>query len=409
MVAGPSFYFRTAPTNARPTRVWVVGDSGTADDYARAVRDSYYGFNGALPTDLFLMLGDNAYGGGSDYEYQKAVFDMYPEMLRHTPLWPTLGNHDAEDNIGPDGNQGAPYLSIFKLPQNGECGGVPSGSELYYSFDYGNLHVVCMDSFLSDRSTNGPMLTWLAQDLAATEKDWIIAFWHHPTYSWGSHNSDSDEYFMTEMRERALPLLESYGVDLVLFGHSHVYERSFFLNGHYGPSWTLEPGMILGGSLGNPGSSGPYHKPSGGLGANRGTVYVVCGCSGEGGAGEGFPLHPAMALNHGGFGSLVIDVNGLTLTARFLRPSQGIEDTFTIDKTLPATIRPRVKIGRSGGSPVVAWPTSNPEYSLEAAENVANPQWQAVSGIGRTNGRQKEISVPAPEGSRRFFRLRADP
>jgi hypothetical protein len=252
------------------------------------------------------------------------------------------------------------------------------------------------------------MLTWLAQDLAATDKDWIIAFWHHPPYSWGGHNSDGNEYFLSEMRERALPLLESYGVDLVLCGHSHSYERSRFLNGHYGPSWALQPGMVLDGSLGNPASGGPYRKPSGGLGANRGTVYVVCGCSGEGGSGEGFPLHPAMALNHGGFGSMVIDVNGLQLTARFLRPSQAVEDIFTIDKTVPASLRPRLGIAQSTNGTVLSWPTSNPFYSLETSEAVDGHPWEAVNSLPQTFGRRKSLTLPARDTAG-FYRLRSDP
>src|SRR5207248_1686180 len=159
--------------------------------------------------------------------------------------------------------------------------------------------------------------------------------------SWGTHNSD-DDLWQTDMRERALPILESYGVDLVLSGHSHVYERSFLLDGHYGYSWQLQPSMILNGRLGGAGldDAEPYRKPAGGLGAHRGTVYAVCGCSGEGGLGD-FPLHPAMAVNHGGFGSMVIELNGLQLKASFLRPSQEIEDWFAIDKSAPTTIRPR--------------------------------------------------------------------
>jgi 3',5'-cyclic AMP phosphodiesterase CpdA len=64
------------------------------------------------------------------------------------------------------------------------------------------------------------MLSWLEADLANTLQPWIIAFWHHPPYSRGSHDSDF-EIELLEMRENALPLLEAGGVDLVLCGHSH--------------------------------------------------------------------------------------------------------------------------------------------------------------------------------------------
>ena len=63
-------------------------------------------------------------------------------------------------------------------------------------------------------------MTWLKADLAATTQPWIIAFWHHPPYSKGSHDSDT-EVRHVEMREAALPVLEAGGVDLMLSGHTH--------------------------------------------------------------------------------------------------------------------------------------------------------------------------------------------
>ena len=78
-----------------PTRIWVLGDSGTADPPARAVADAYRRLATPRQTDLWLMLGDNAYPTGTDAQYQAAVFDMYPDFLRASVLWPTLGNHDG--------------------------------------------------------------------------------------------------------------------------------------------------------------------------------------------------------------------------------------------------------------------------------------------------------------------------
>src|SRR4030095_10604009 len=122
------------------------------------------------------MLGDNAYESGTDEEYQRAVFDMYPTLFRQLVLWPTIGNHDAS-SPGPEDE--FPYLSIFKLPTNGEAGGVPSGTQRYYSFDYAHIHFICLHSQSSPRFPGSPMFTWLQADLSATAKDWIIAYWHH--------------------------------------------------------------------------------------------------------------------------------------------------------------------------------------------------------------------------------------
>src|SRR4029434_7605671 len=64
--SGPDYSFVTAPVAGKPTRIWVLGDSGTANHAAKAVRDAYYSFAGARATDVWLMLGDNAYPNGTD-------------------------------------------------------------------------------------------------------------------------------------------------------------------------------------------------------------------------------------------------------------------------------------------------------------------------------------------------------
>ena len=162
-----TYHFRTSPNPglAKPTRIWVIGDSGTANANARAVRDSYKAYTGANETHLWLMLGDNAYNDGKDSEYQNAVFNTYPEILQQVPLWPTLGNHDGHS--ADSSSQTGPYYDIFSLPKSAEVGGVASGTEAYYSFEYGNIHFVVMDSYETNRSSSGAMLTWLDNDLAA--------------------------------------------------------------------------------------------------------------------------------------------------------------------------------------------------------------------------------------------------
>src|SRR5204863_6263746 len=84
--SGPEYFFVTTPIGPKATRVWALGDSGTANENAAAVRDAYYAFAGQRHTDLWLMLGDNAYQSGTDLEYSNAVFNMYPEMLRKSVL-----------------------------------------------------------------------------------------------------------------------------------------------------------------------------------------------------------------------------------------------------------------------------------------------------------------------------------
>src|SRR6185436_9937865 len=223
LAGGNSTYFWvTFPPAGEPapTRVWVLGDSGTADGNAAAVRDAYLNATGTRHTDLWLMLGDNAYESGLDSEFQTAVFNIYPTMLRKSVIFPTLGNHDTAQST--QFVDTYPYFSIFTLPKNGECGGLASGTEHYYSFDFGNIHFVCLDSMTASRATNGAMASWLRSDLASSTRDWNIAFYHHPSYSKGSHNSDTEIELM-EMRQNFNPIMENYGVDLVLSGHSHCY------------------------------------------------------------------------------------------------------------------------------------------------------------------------------------------
>lgn len=292
-LAGPdaNHFFVTAPLpgTSKPTRIWVLGDSGTGDTNAVRVRDAYE-TNSARHTDLWLMLGDNAYPDGTDADYQAALFRIFTNMLPKSVLWPTLGNHDTDGLTAFWYNH--PYFDIFTLPQHGEAGGIPSGTEHFFSFDYGNIHFICLDSMTADRSTNGPMYAWLTNDLARVTADWLIAYWHHPPYSKGSHNSDVEPPSV-EMRRVFLPLLEQAGVDLVLTGHSHSYERSFLLDRHYGSSSTLDATNKLDGGSGRLDGTGPYRKPQGRT-SHQGTVYVVAGCSAELQVG---PLnHPAMFI-----------------------------------------------------------------------------------------------------------------
>lgn len=329
LTGGDDYHFTTPPVagTRKPTRIWVIGDSGTANLDAQNVRDAYYRFSAPRPADLWLMLGDNAYDRGTDSEYQKAVFDTYPTLLRNTALWSTIGNHETDQSPNPSPT--IPYFDIFTLPRNGEAGGLPSGTENYYSFDYANIHFVCLDAMASSRATSGPMLTWLRNDLAATTQDWLIAYWHHPPYSKGSHDSDL-EINLIEMRQNALPILEAFGVDLVLCGHSHAYERSFLLNGHYGQSSTLATSMKVNAGSGRVDATGAYNKLATGLSANRGAVYVVAGSASK--ITGGLLNHPAMFLSLNRLGSLVVDIDGDRLDATFLRETGQTNDYFTILK-----------------------------------------------------------------------------
>jgi len=351
----------------QPTRVWVLGDSGSPTSYAFAVRDAYAAWTGARGTDLWLMLGDNAYGSGTDNDYQVAVFDQYPVMLRQAPLWPTRGNHD-DLHGGPNND----YYEIFTMPAAGEAGGLYSGTEAYYAFDWANIHFICLDSQGSDRSPGGAMLTWLANDLAANTRPWVIAYWHHPPYSKGSHDSDSESQ-LSDMRQNALPILEAGGVDLVLSGHSHSYERSFLLDGHYGVSTTLAPAMVLDSGDGRADGDGPYAKPDAVPSPHAGAIYAVAGCSSH--TSGGSLNHPVMVASFDLWGSMVLDVDGNRLDARFLSHTGAVLDSCSIVKE--SVVRVGEETGRANGlrlGPGLPNPFARDlrmSYALERAGNAS--------------------------------------
>ena len=334
LAGGADYTFTTPPTAGTVinARIWVLGDAGTATTSQTAVRDAFYTWTGTRTPNLVLQLGDNAYNSGLDAEFQAGMFDIYPTMLRKTPFWSCLGNHETAQATAYVDTY--PYFDIYTLPTAGECGGVASGTEHYYSFNYGNIHFVCLDSMTASRNTievngsDGPMAAWLRTDLASTTATWIVCFFHHPPYTHGSHNSDT-ETELVQMRSNFLPILEAGGVDLVLAGHSHTYERSYLLDGHYGVSSTFTEAMKKNAGDGRPAGNGSYLKPLTGPRDHFGAVYAVAGSAGQ---ISSVASHPAHFISLSNLGSLVLDVNGTRLDATFLRENSSIPDTFTIIK-----------------------------------------------------------------------------
>ena len=392
----PNHFFITSPVpgTSRPTRIWVIGDSGTADANAAAVRDAYFTFTEGLYTALWLMLGDNADPLGADEDYQAAVFNMYPTLLRQTVLWPTLGNHEAYS--ADSSTQTGPYFDMFTLPTQGEAGGLASGTEAYYSFDYGNIHFVVLDSYETSASPSGLMMTWLQNDLASNTHPWVVAYWHHPPYSKGGHDSDTSNH-LKKMREKALPILEAHGVDLVLSGHSHSYERSFLIDGHYGTSDTFTESMKKNGGDGRVDGTGAYENAST---PNQGAVYAVAGSSGK---TSGGPLnHPVMFISLSILGSMVLDVNGDRLDAVFLDSKGVTRDHFTIVKDTGSPTSPTVTVSASDPTATEAGPTTG-SFTVSRSGSTALPLTVGYTiGGTATNGSDYQslpVSVTIPPGS----------
>ena len=396
VLSGPdeNTFFVTSPTPgvAKNTRIWVLGDAGTNNASQKAVRDAYYSFTGTRHTDLWLMLGDNAYPDGTDADYQNAVFgstNAYATMLRKSVLWSTMGNHEGHsaDSL----TQSGPYYSMFTFPTNGEAGGLASGTEAYYSFDYGNIHFICLESYQLPGNSGAfsTMKTWLTNDLNATTRDWIVAFWHHPPYSKGSHDSDTESQLI-KMRTDINPILEQGGVDLVLSGHSHAYERTFLIDGHYGLSTTFTASMKVDGGSGR--DPAPYQKAVG-TPAHDGAVYVVAGSSGQ--ASGGALNHPAMFISLNNLGSMVLDIDGSRLDARFLRENKTIADSFAIVKGTPPPPLPAVTIVATDASASEAGPATG-TFTITRTGSTASPLLVNLSVGGTATAGADYATITSP-------------
>lgn len=411
LAGGADHYFYSAPAQARRTRIWVLGDAGTSfnqPDYSgfglikegqRDVRDAYYAHAGSRYADVWLLLGDNAYNDGRDGDYQTNFFEIYPEVTRQSVIWPAIGNHEID--VFGTGDDRA-YLDIFSLPTRGEAGGVPSGSERYYSFDYGNIHFICLDSEVSSREPGSPQLIWLAADLAANTKDWLIVFWHSPPYSKGSHDSDVRSNLI-RMRQNVVPIVEAYGADLVLCGHSHVYERSYLIDGHYGASFSWQPTMARDSGSGRTNETGAYLKAGTGPNARQGAVYVVAGSSGW--TWDHYGLnHPVMFTGLTRLGSLIIDVDGQRLDAKFLRETGAIDDYFTIIKGRPAEPIRFATFSIRGDTVHARWKsTAGRSYRIERTLDLKNPEWLPGSAAITATGATTSWSGPAASGANESY------
>lgn len=360
-------HFVTAPVigTVQPIRVWAIGDFGKGNDKQRWVHESYTQFTQGTHTDVWLWLGDNAYDDGLDNQYQTKVFDGpngYEDIFKYLPFMPVPGNHDylsiapPTANIDPFLHSGA-YYDIVNLPTAGELGGEPSGTEAYYSFDYGNTHFIAINSELGSllSSSNdwigvyeefnifaspfssSPFTDWLHDDLTNNTQRWTIAYWHQPPFTDGSHEAGTFwEVYMKAMRNNIVPILEQYNVDLVLCGHSHVYERSYLIKGHHDDPGTWNAStMLVNGTSGTDSLGEAYVKNVSTPGGDEGTVYVVCGNSASSDDNPGLN-YPAMYYGYGCdtcVGSMVLDIHGDTLHARYLNAFGAILDDFTMLKT----------------------------------------------------------------------------
>ncbi len=330
----PNLYFQTTPSSGDEGsyQFVVLGDCGTGYQEQLDVKNAVINARGNH-YDGVILLGDNAYQSGFDANYQDNFFTgKYNEIIENSVIWPCPGNHDYNNHL-PFSPPPA-YFDIFDCPSQGEAGGLPSGTEKYYSFDYGNVHFISLDSYDEPRSASATMAQWLHSDLSANTLKWVVVFFHHPPYTKGSHDSDNDNFLdgeLVDMREEIVPILEGFDVDLVLNGHSHAYERTFLISGHTGDSDSFGQEHLKMNGSGNYPIQCPYQKSSTN-GEHDGTVYCVAGNAGKTSSVDSQWPHPAMSSYFIEVGALFLNVNKNRLDLTFLT-DQGFEyDHFTIVK-----------------------------------------------------------------------------
>lgn len=198
--------FATAPKTGKPFRFAVWGDSGTGSDGQHALAGQ---IERGRP-DFLLHTGDLIYNRGEAERYDRYFFSVYKGLLARAPFYGSLGNHDVLTEGG------RPLLDNFVLPPNGPAGLTP---ERNYSFDFGDAHVVVIDSNLSESRLKRQVVPWLESDLRRSKAIWKFAAFHHPPYSSSMHGDEP-------RTQRALaPALARLGVDAVFNGHDHAYER----------------------------------------------------------------------------------------------------------------------------------------------------------------------------------------
>ena len=178
-------------------RFAVIGDSGTGSSRQYELAERLAAARDVFPFTFVLMMGDNIYGSDRARDFQKKFELPYKPLLdADVPFYASLGNHD-------DPNQ-----RLYK-PFNMD-------GHRYYTFSRGPVTFFVLDTMYVDRA----QLDWLERELSGSHARWKVAYGHHPMYSSGGrHGSEVD------LRTLVEPLFVKYGVDVVLAGHEHFYER----------------------------------------------------------------------------------------------------------------------------------------------------------------------------------------
>jgi 3',5'-cyclic AMP phosphodiesterase CpdA len=182
----------------------VAGDVGDSGSRLRATAAAVARIDDVQPFDGLVLLGDNVYPSGDPGRLPATVFTPFAEVLDHVPPFAVLGNHDVKRD------HAAGQVAALGMPGR------------WWAHDFGDVLLIGLDSNLAGDPTQQ---AWLADSLAAATERWRIVVLHHPPYSAGYQGSD------LAVRRAFVPLFERYGVQLVVSGHDHDYQRSTPIDG----------------------------------------------------------------------------------------------------------------------------------------------------------------------------------
>ena len=275
---------RTQAVGAAQVRIAVLGDTHSVLNSAH--EQNVAGILADKP-DLVLHTGDLSVGR-TESRLQD-FFLLEASVLRSVPIYPALGNHDGS---------GARFTQLF-LPKQDHR---PAP---YYSIRWGAVAVIALDTnqSVAERSAQW---RWLSSTLAALAGDPGVAF-KLVEMHWGPFDSGSGHGSNLKVRDAMVPLFERYGVDLVLSGHDHVFERSTV----------------------------------------NGVKYVVTGGGGGGGGKYGYKRHMVMGswwteAQASEFHHCLLEIAGNTLHFTAREAGTGrVLDQFTLDKRLQSGERAR--------------------------------------------------------------------
>jgi len=187
-------------------RIAVAGDTGMRNAAQMRVARRMAAEAEKEPYDAFVICGDLVYQDGNSALTRRSVIDPYAPVLKDATLIPALGNHDVQSGEGMD--------ILKRLGRD----------SAWYVEKIGPVRVIVLDS---NRIGNAQQTAWLRKVLAEEQPrgTWTIAAMHHPAYSAGDHGSDKN------VQRRWVPMFEQAGVQLVVAGHDHDYQRSKELDG----------------------------------------------------------------------------------------------------------------------------------------------------------------------------------